>query len=59
MDEKEERNSPEARIERIVWPEGDIRIIRDPREDRARKAGGNPNDEDQAELDERDRLGDA
>lgn len=59
IDEKEERNPPEARIERFIWREGDLQIIYDPHKDRTRKEGSNLDDENQVELQERDRRGDA
>ncbi len=57
---KEERpNLRKAPMERFIWREGDLRIMHDPREDRARKEDGSLDDAGQAEIEERDRRRDA
>ena len=44
MAEKERRNPRRASLERFVWREGDLKVVFDPYEDRARKADADPDD---------------
>ena len=53
MAKKERRNPRNAPTERFFWREGDLEIIYDPYEDRARKADADPDDARRAEPEAR------
>ena len=53
MAKKERRNPRNAPMERFFWREGDLEIIYDPYEDRARKADTDPDDARRAESEGR------
>ena len=44
MAKKERRNPRDAPMERFFWREGDVEIVYDPYEDRARKADADPDE---------------